>query len=159
MDDLSARSAVKILFVAQRFDRIELRGFARRVKTEEDTDGRAEEKRDHNRSRSRSASASSRMADKMLGRADPADDSNDAADRTERHRFDQELSEDVAAVRADGHADTDFARPFSHAHEHDVHDSDSADHQRDARDCAQQNRHHVATSPWPLPRSPAECAR
>ena len=50
-----------------------------------------------------------------------------------RHRFDQELRENVAAVRADGHADANFARPLGDAHEHDVHDADAADDERHTR--------------------------
>ena len=42
---------------------------------------------------------------------------------------------------ADGHAHADLARPFSHAHEHDVHDADAPDHERNAGNCAQQKRH------------------
>src|SRR5438309_676057 len=44
----SAKS-VAILLIAQRFDRIERRGFARGIKTEEKTDGRAEHERNGNR--------------------------------------------------------------------------------------------------------------
>src|SRR5437762_6993731 len=44
----SAKS-VAILLIAQRFDRIERRGFARGIKTEENTDGRAEQERNGNR--------------------------------------------------------------------------------------------------------------
>ena len=44
-------------------------------------------------------------------------------------------------MRADGEADADFARPFGHAHEHDVHDADAADDQRDAGDRAEQQGH------------------
>ena len=43
----------------------------------------------------------------------------------------------------DGHAYTDLACPLGDAHQHDVHDANPADHERDARDCAQQNRHHA----------------
>ena len=68
-------------------------------------------------------------------------DADDAAHRAERDRFDQELGEDVAAMRADGHADADFARPLGHAHEHDVHDADAADDERNARDRAEQRGH------------------
>ena len=45
-------------------------------------------------------------------------------------------SQDVAPVRADRHADADLARPLRHAHEHDVHDPDAADDERDAGDRA-----------------------
>src|SRR5205814_6161330 len=62
-------------------------------------------------------------------------------DRTERDRFNQELHENVAPVRADRHARTDLACPLSYAYEHDVHDPDSADHERHAGNRAKQYRH------------------
>ena len=46
------------------------------------------------------------------------------------------------AARADGHADADLAGAFGDRHEHDVHDADAADQQRDAGDAAEQDRHH-----------------
>src|SRR6266566_220476 len=77
------------------------------------------------------------------GRADAADDPNDAADGTQRHGFDEELRENVGPMRAHGHAHTDLARPFGHAHEHDVHDADTTNHQRHAGDCAEEDRHYA----------------
>ena len=68
-------------------------------------------------------------------------DPDDAADRAQRDRLDQKLEEDVAAMRADGQADADLARPLRHAHEHDVHDADAADDERDAGDRAEQHGH------------------
>ena len=49
------------------------------------------------------------------------------ARRRERQRLDEELSEDVARLRAERHADADLARPLRDADEHDVHDADAAD--------------------------------
>src|SRR5437667_4786469 len=77
------------------------------------------------------------------GYGDATDDPNDAADGTQRHGFDQELRENVSPMRAHGHAHTNLARPFGHAHEHDVHDADTTNHQRHAGDCAEKDRHHA----------------
>ncbi len=46
----------------------------------------------------------------------------------------QELADDVALPRADGAAHADLARALEHAGQHDVHDADAADQQRDRRD-------------------------
>ena len=45
------------------------------------------------------------------------------------------------AARADRHAQADFADALGHRHQHDVHDADAADDQRDAGDRAEQQRH------------------
>src|SRR6266545_6809871 len=138
----SRDSWVKFLFVAQRFDWIERGGLARWVKAEKDADRCAEQKCNRDRT-DRDERRPIRVDRQNPGRADATDDSNYPANGTERYRFDQELGENVAAVRTDGHAHTDFARPFGDAHEHDIHDTDPADDERDARDCAQQDGHHA----------------
>lgn len=74
-----------------------------------------------------------------LGGGDP----EHTAYRTERDRFDQELRENVATVRADRQTGADFASPFRYAHKHDVHDSDAADDERHAGNRAEQSRHHI----------------
>jgi hypothetical protein len=51
----------------------------------------------------------------------------------------QNLPENVAPARAERLAQADFPRPFGHRHQHDVHDDDAADHQREADD-ADENR-------------------
>ena len=43
----------------------------------------------------------------------------------------------------DGDADADLTGALGDAHQHDVHDADAADHQRDARDRAKQDGHHI----------------
>ena len=48
--------------------------------------------------------------------------------------FDQELQQDRPAFGADGFADADLARPLRHRDEHDVHDADAADEQRQPGD-------------------------
>ena len=82
-----------------------------------------------------------RITRQDTGRADAADDSDNAADGTQRHSFNQKLRQNIVAARADCHAHTDFARSLGHADEHDVHDSNSADQQRYSCNCSQQNSH------------------
>ena len=59
--------------------------------------------------------------------------------RRSRHHgcLDQELLDDVAALRAQGAADADLAGALRDRRQHDVHDADAADQERDAGDRAQ----------------------
>ena len=59
-----------------------------------------------------------------------------AADR-DQDGFGEELADDIEAAGADGAADADFAGALHDGGEHDVHDADAADEQRDGGD-----RHH-----------------
>ena len=63
-----------------------------------------------------------------------AEDTEQPADPGEDHGLDEELREDVTVARADGFADADLACAFGNGHEHDVHDADAADEQRDRGD-------------------------
>ena len=58
----------------------------------------------------------------------------------EGQRLDEELGEDVAATRADRLADADLAGPLADRDQHDVHDPDAADDQRDRGDAAEEQR-------------------
>ena len=60
-----------------------------------------------------------------------------AADQAKRHRFHQELQQNIAAGRAKCLADPDLAGPLRHRYEHDVHDADTADKQAHAGDADQ----------------------
>ena len=53
----------------------------------------------------------------------------------QRRRLGQHLPDDVAAPRAERLAEADLARALADDHQHDVHDDDAADHQRE--------RHHA----------------
>ena len=66
-----------------------------------------------------------------------------AAQQAHEQRLDEELHQDVLPAGADGLADADLARPLGHGDDHDVHDADAADHQRDAGDRAQEDRQHT----------------
>ena len=57
---------------------------------------------------------------------------DDSAEEGHGRRFDQELRHDVAAARAERLAHTDLARALGDRDQHDVHDDDAADDQRDS---------------------------
>ena len=78
---------------------------------------------------------------KCFGGDDAQDNPDLAADGTEREGLDQELPQNVARAGAHRHPDADFASPFGDADQHDVHNSDTADDQRNTGDGAQQNGH------------------
>ena len=58
-------------------------------------------------------------------------DANRATEQRQQGRLGQKLFQDVAAARADALANADLFRSFCYADQHDVHDHDAADHQRD----------------------------
>lgn len=52
-------------------------------------------------------------------------DSHKAADKADQNGLDQELGEDVAAARADGHTNSDLLGALGHRHKHDIHHADA----------------------------------
>ena len=110
-----------------------MRSFARGVEAKENTDNRAEEKRDHN-GFCGDQSRPTELGRNNARRQDSQANSDQAAHDTERDCFNQELQKDVPTARAHRHADANFARPFRHAHEHDVHDADATHDERHTRD-------------------------
>ena len=72
--------------------------------------------------------------DDELRDREPDHDAEQAADAGEHHGLDQELLGDVAALGPQGPADPDLAGPLGHGRQHDVHDADAADQERDRRD-------------------------
>lgn len=61
-------------------------------------------------------------------------DPHEAADKADHDSLDQELGEDVAAARADGHTNADLLGAFGHGYQHDIHHANAADDQRDHGD-------------------------
>ncbi len=68
---------------------------------------------------------------------------HEPAEQAEHERFQQKLQQDVVALGADRLADADLACPLRDRHEHDVHDADAADEQRDAHDAGHDDRDRV----------------
>ena len=62
------------------------------------------------------------------------DEAHETADDAQNEGFKEELEHDVAGAGADGFADADFASAFRDGNEHDVHDADTTDDERDASD-------------------------
>ena len=73
------------------------------------------------------------------GSQQPERQPRDAADETEHARLDQELAQDHRRGRPEGLAQPDFPRALRNGHQHDVHDPDPADQQRDAGDHPQED--------------------
>ena len=65
------------------------------------------------------------------------EDTGEAAGETDHHRFAQELREHVVLRRADGSPHTDLPDALEDRREHDIHDPDAADDERDRRDGAE----------------------
>ncbi len=61
------------------------------------------------------------------------DNADHPANEADEHRLDQELLHDVVVTRPDRHPDADLVRALGHGYQHDVHDTNAADHQRDDR--------------------------
>src|SRR5262249_38771853 len=60
------------------------------------------------------------------------------ARRRQGEGLDQELQQNVARLGADGHAQADLPRPLGDADQHDVHDANAANEQRDGGDARQE---------------------
>ena len=58
-------------------------------------------------------------------------DADGTAESGERDRLDQELDQHIVTACADRFTDANLARPLRDRHEHDVHNADAADEQRD----------------------------
>src|SRR3546814_8707175 len=65
-------------------------------------------------------------------------DADDAAAGRDHHRFGEKLQAHLARAGAHRHAQADFADALGHRHQHDVHDADAADQQRNAGHGAEQ---------------------
>src|SRR5712691_4361108 len=117
---LPERIPSKTSFKTEGVDGVKLRSLPRGVKTEENTDERAEaEGGEDGFGRNQGVPAELGGDD---GRATYAEQNpNQAAPEAEGDRLDQKLHEDVAAAGADGHAHADLPGALGHAHEHDVH--------------------------------------
>ena len=71
----------------------------------------------------------------------PEADANHAAHHAEHDGLDEELHQHIAPARADGQPQANLTRPLRDRDQHDVHDADAADQQRDAGNACQQGGH------------------
>src|SRR5688500_4877160 len=116
--------------VSEGVDGIEPRCLARWVEAEEDSDTPGDQEGDDDRARTDHDRPACGLAEEDCC-ADAEEDSGESADERERDRFEEKLKENMAALRADGHANADLARPFGDGDEHDVHDADPSHEERD----------------------------
>src|SRR5437867_4163641 len=137
-----SRSRRRRSLVPECLDRVQARCAHRGVEPEDDADRNRDADRDDHGAGGDDAAQPARLRDELhdLGDRPPEQDAHDAAEAREGHRLDEELDHDVPPPCADGLADTDLARSLIHRHEHDVHDPDPADEQRDPADRAEQER-------------------
>ena len=76
------------------------------------------------------------------------DEAHDAANDAKDERLEEELEQNLAGAGADSFADADFACALRDGDEHDVHDTNATDDERDASDerkHARDNREHGAS--------------
>src|ERR1035438_1600094 len=127
----SAKILMRRLFIAQGVHGVHARRAPRGEKSRE----HARKKRDEKRS-ANNPQRHLRGHDFIeRQRRQPGDaQRNGAADQTDAGRLDQKLQQDGPPFRTDRLAPADFPRSFGDGHEHDVHDADAPDKQREAGD-------------------------
>src|SRR5947207_5262847 len=140
------------LFVSQRVNRIEARRFERRQEPADHADhGQNRRGDDHELSRQdkvdvgHAAGIVEQLGQKRTraqrGHQTVRDgDADDAAHEGRRKPFEQELNQDFPPARAERLPDPDLARALLDVDEHDVHDADAADRQRQHADEGQDDR-------------------
>src|ERR1700722_11606926 len=118
------------LFVAQALDWVELRGASGWDGSEDDSDQRRHHDGDDRRpARDRDVVFGEEVHRVRQGQADG--DAGDAADERDQDCLGQKLKADFAAGGADRLADSDLADSRGYGRQHDVHDADAADQERD----------------------------
>src|SRR5688572_5108166 len=133
------RTSSAALLVAQRFDGIETSRAARRPNAEEKTDANAEGRSQTDglrRNEDFPACEARQRSRSHRAKQDP----QSATQQAQSYGLYEELQQNAEARRAERHANSDLARPFRYADEHDVHDADAADEEADAGDAREQHR-------------------
>lgn len=74
---------------------------------------------------------------------DAEEDSDDPAADGEDDGLDEELDDDVFSLRSEGAADADLAGALGDGGEHDIHDTDAADEERNGSDGAEDDVEHA----------------
>src|ERR1700722_10328663 len=124
----SARSSA-----AQRLNRLEGGRATRGVPAEGDAEACGEEDRGYNSRRLDENGPFEGSGDEP-GRGGSPSDAGQSARCAQRRSLDQKLTANVARPRPDGKSEADLGGAFRDADEHDVHDADPADDQRDGGD-------------------------
>src|SRR5438270_7545885 len=121
------------LLVTDRLDGIQLRGLHSRINAEQKTDADRNPKR-HADTGGRHHGGPPRGLGDDLRQGKPKKNTDQSSHDRNEDGLCQELTNDVGLACADRATNSDLARAFQHRREHDVHDSDAADQQRNALD-------------------------
>ena len=138
-------SQLSVLFVAESFDRVKAGGEYGRDHAADEPDGsKDEDGNDQSDGVDREADvagfgvfspgAEERKSADGEGNDVGQDDAEESTGEGDGERLGQELEEDVAAARAQRFLYADFAGALSDGNEHDVHQADTADAQRESAD-------------------------
>lgn len=119
--------------VAQRLDGVQATGLEGGVKAEEDPDehGEAEGQQDRLQGNHRGPLAE---ASGNVGEEIAESHSDQSARQGEDHGLDQKLTENVSPLGAQGHPDADLTNALGDRDQHDVHDPNPPDQERDRSD-------------------------
>src|SRR6185437_12917551 len=123
-------------------DGIEVGGFAGGIDAEEDADGGGDDEAGKDAPHGDGRGEVDQQGD-GLGEHDAEDDTDGSAGESHGCGLHEELLEQVGAPGAEGFADPDLAGALGDGDQHDVHDDDAADDQRDGGD-GDRNRSEVA---------------
>src|SRR5262249_7889607 len=121
---------------------IQAGGFARRIEAEEDTYG----SREYNGSENRGGGNQNAPLQSFTNQkrdAGAEQNANRSTHDAQHHSFQQKLLLHVVFGGADRHAYTNLSRPLSDGNQHDVHDADTADDQRDTGNRCEQQGHDL----------------
>jgi len=123
--------------MSEGLDRIQSGGLISGVNSEEEADGDGDGHRDYH-DIGRDSGRYLLTADTDIGdkeRAEPPGEQADkASDKAKDSGLGEELEEDIASFGSDSLTDTDFSDSFGDRDEHDIHNTDTADNQRDTGD-------------------------
>src|SRR6516165_3814512 len=134
-----ARVAGRLL-VTQGFDRIEVGGAIRGVKTEGDANSRAD-KKSSNCPAEREDDVHLQPCSEQIACDDSKNDSENSTGFRDEHCLGEELAQNIATACADRFPHTDFFCPLGNAHQHDVHDPDPGSQKRDEADDERTDSH------------------
>ncbi len=142
-------------------DRVHVGGLAGGIDAEEDADAQRDDEREHDGPHGdagveslhnfrqqvrREQSQSAAHASEQWADGEAEQNTEQAAAGGEHDGFDQELLHDVLSGCSQRSPDADLAGPLGNCRQHDVHDADAADQQRDSGNHDQQHIEHRSRS-------------
>src|SRR5947209_13079372 len=138
---VTSRISMTRSLIAQRLDRIQFGGTIGRIRSEHYRHERRERCRDDRYFDPRNCAVHPRDAcDETLiddeSEQHAEQHAHDASERRQQQRLDEKLQQDLRTPRADCLTHANFACTFRNGDEHDVHDADTGDDERDSADRA-----------------------